>query len=356
MDLPREIDDYIKESIDYSLGLPVSQNILELKLQASEEARRRLRDQYLHLQSKLKEKDIAIDRAKAESNMNALALKKFIEENQKLASECAHLLSQCNKWETECSLYDHDREALMDFGNEADQRAKEAELHVQVLEEEVRELSEELKFYKNEYEAHVNVFNLLQVKADKYTFSIILEVDASAPGTAAEESLLESVLATLITEDEAVSGRAFLEANSVHEPCQRMLKMWNDLKPLTVKVLSLAAELKSHEKDKEHLRTNLCRAEEEVNLLFKENNMLDEENRRLLKLYNRERNHQGSNGKHTSTASAKSNKRKSSSKMSSPIEKKIDFSEQDSARKPLSPLLLNSPESRTLTKVLDNSS
>ncbi|XP_015885268.3 uncharacterized protein LOC107420745 [Ziziphus jujuba] len=336
MDLPREIDDYIKESIDYSLGLPVSQNILELKLQASEEARRRLRDQYLHLQSKLKEKDIAIDRAKAESNMNALALKKFIEENQKLASECAHLLSQCNKWETECSLYDHDREALMDFGNEADQRAKEAELHVQVLEEEVRELSEELKFYKNEYEAHV--------------------VDASAPGTAAEESLLESVLATLITEDEAVSGRAFLEANNGHEPCQRMLKMWNDLKPLTVKVLSLAAELKSHEKDKEHLRTNLCRAEEEVNLLFKENNMLDEENRRLLKLYNRERNHQGSNGKHTSTASAKSNKRKSSSKMSSPIEKKIDFSEQDSARKPLSPLLLNSPESRTLTKVLDNSS
>lgn len=64
MDLPREIDDYIKESIDYSLGLPVSQNILGLKLQASEEARRRLRDQYLDLQSKLKEKDQAIDRAK----------------------------------------------------------------------------------------------------------------------------------------------------------------------------------------------------------------------------------------------------------------------------------------------------
>ena len=52
--------------------------------------------------------------------MNALALKKFVEVNQKLASECAHLLSQCNKWEKECSLYDHDREALMDFANEAD--------------------------------------------------------------------------------------------------------------------------------------------------------------------------------------------------------------------------------------------
>ena len=120
----------------------------------------------------------------------------------------------------------------------------------------------------------------------------------------------------------------------------------------------------------------------QVNLLFKENNTLDEENKRLLMLYNKERNLNGSSGKHTRTASAKvrkrrtafsmsfvcicmpfmvvglmlcfiswqSNKRKSSSKMSSPIEKKIDFSEIDSARKPLSPLRCNSPESRTLTK------
>lgn len=92
--------------------------------------------------------------------MNALALKKFIEENQKLASECAHLLSQCSKWERECSLYDHDREALMDFGNEADQRAKDAEVRVQELEEEVRRLSDKLQFYKNEYEARV-VISLL---------------------------------------------------------------------------------------------------------------------------------------------------------------------------------------------------
>lgn len=43
--------------------------------------------------------------------------------------------------------------------------------------------------------------------------------------------------------------------------------MWNlfcSLKPSTKKVVSLAAELKALEKDKEHLRTNLYRAEEEV--------------------------------------------------------------------------------------------
>lgn len=42
-----------------------------------------------------------------------------------------------------------------------------------------------------------------------------------------EESLLESVLSPLISENEAVSGQAFLEANSGHESCQRLLKMWN---------------------------------------------------------------------------------------------------------------------------------
>ncbi|PON49748.1 hypothetical protein PanWU01x14_227840 [Parasponia andersonii] len=325
MDLPQEIDDYIKGSIEYTLGLPVSSNTLELKLRASEEAQSGLRDRYVLLQSRMKEKDQAIDRAKAESNMNALALKKFVEENQKLASECAHLLSQCNKWERECSLYDHDREALMDFANEADQRAKEAEVRAQELEDEVKGLSDEMQFYKRQYEACM--------------------VDSSIV-TTTQESLLESVLATLISEENSVSPRAFLEANSNQESCKRLLEMWNCLKPSTQKVLSLAAVLKALEKDKEHLRINLCKAEEEVKVLFEENNLLDEENKKLLLQYRKERSHHGSSGKHTSSASARSNKRKSSSKMSSPIEKKIGFNDVDSARKPLSPLRCNSPDSR----------
>lgn len=90
--------------------------------------------------------------------MNALALKKFVEENQKLALECANLLSQCSNWQKECSLYDHDREALMDFGNEADQRAKEAEIRVRELEEELRRLVDELRFYKQEYELRAVIY------------------------------------------------------------------------------------------------------------------------------------------------------------------------------------------------------
>ncbi|KAJ7965755.1 Centlein like [Quillaja saponaria] len=329
MDLPREINNYIKESIDDALGLPVSSRTLELKLRASEESQRRLRSQHLLLISKLKEKDEVIEGAKAEAAMNAQALKKFVEENQKLASECANLLSQCHKWERECSLYDHDREALMDFGNEADERAKEAEIRVHDLEEELGKLLEELQYYKSGYDMR--------------------SIDSSFEGTTMEESSLDSVLA-MVTGNDVASAHAFLEANSGHDSCQNFLTLWKCLKPSTRKVLSLIAEVKTLEKDKEHLRINLHKAEEEVKLLFEENNILDEENKRLMRKYHKERKHPDSGGKHNSSGSAKSNKRKSSPKMSSPVGRKIDFNDVDSARRPLSPLQCNSPESRMQKK------
>lgn len=64
MDLPPQIDECIKESIDYSLGLPVSARTLESKLRASEEAQKGLRDQCSLLQSKLKDKDGLIELAR----------------------------------------------------------------------------------------------------------------------------------------------------------------------------------------------------------------------------------------------------------------------------------------------------
>ncbi|KAG8632879.1 WPP domain-interacting tail-anchored protein 2 [Manihot esculenta] len=326
MDLPSEIDNYIKETIDDSLGLPVSTHTLQLKLRASEDTHRRLHDQYLLLLEKLRQKDQLIDRTKAEASMNAMALKKFVEENQRLAAECASLVNQCNKWERECSLYDHDREALMEFGNEADERAREAEVRVRELEEVLGKLSEELQFYKNECEMH--------------------RVPSSAKSTDVEQNLLESILATLVSKDEVELGHAFLEANSGHESCQKLLKVRNSLRPSTQRVLSLAAKVKKLQKDKEHLRINLTRAEEEVHLLSEENNILNEENKKLLKQRRREYNLDGSGGKHTSSASAKRSKRKSSPKMTSPVDMKIDSKDIDSLRQPLSPLRQNSPECR----------
>ncbi|XVF64837.1 hypothetical protein PTKIN_Ptkin09bG0198500 [Pterospermum kingtungense] len=324
MDIPQETDHYIKETIEESLGIQISTQSLQLKLRSSEEAQRRLRDRCLYLLSKLKEKDQIIERSKAEANMNAVALKRFVEENQKLAAECANLLAQSKKWERECSLYDQDREALMDFGNEADERAKEAEIRGHELEEELGKLTEELRFYKHSYESQV--------------------IDSSYEGTTLEENLLESFLGKLICKDEVMSGRAFLEANDSTESGQRLLRMWDRLRPSTQKALSLVAKIKTLEKDKEHLRLNLSKAEEEVKVLFEENNILDEENKRLLRQYHKEKNLHGSGGKSTGTASAKTNKRKSSPKICSPVGKKIDFTDPDSARKPLSPLLYNSPD------------
>jgi len=64
MDLPPQIDCYIKESIDHILGLPVSNQTLLTKLQASEESRHELRQQRLFLLAKLKEKDDLIELAR----------------------------------------------------------------------------------------------------------------------------------------------------------------------------------------------------------------------------------------------------------------------------------------------------
>ncbi|XP_027333570.1 uncharacterized protein LOC113848309 [Abrus precatorius] len=326
MDFPPEIDDYIKESIDHCLGLPVSSRTLHIKLLASHESQRQLRDQHLSLLAKLKAKDELIERARFEANMNAQAVKRFVEENQKLASECESLVTQCQKLERECALYDHDREALMEFGNEADERAQEAHARALELERDLGLLEQELKKYKQGNES----------------------VDSSSASTLGEEDLLESLLATVASKDES-STYAFLNANSENEYCKKLLTMWNCLEPSTRRVLSLVAEVKTLENDKEHLRINLDRAEEEVKLLFDENSMLDEENKRLAKRC-KERNHTGSGGKLTGSTSAKSNKRKSSPKTNSPMARKIDFDEIDSARQPLSPLRNNSPDCRMYKK------
>nr|GME12503.1 centlein isoform X1 [Ipomoea batatas] len=331
MEISRETDDYIRESIEHTLGLPVSTQTLQLKLQASEQSLLLLRNQCLFLQSKLKEKDDVVERTRAEASMNAVALKKFVEENQRLAVECSNLLAQCKRWERECSLYDRDREALMDFGNEADQRAKEAEIRVRELEEEVQKMEEEFRFYK--YEAQ-------QVK-----------VDTSGEDASTGQVLLESLLASIMGKDEVQSkAHGFLEANSNVEVCKMLLKTWNRLRPSDHKVLALAAEVKTLQKDKEHLLINLHRAEEEVKVLFEENNMLDEENKRILELYHREKHSSSSGGKNSGCTSTKGNKRKSCSKTNSSIERKIDFSNVDSSRLPLSPLRENSPECRAYKK------
>ncbi|XP_058098103.1 uncharacterized protein LOC131243057 [Magnolia sinica] len=389
MDLPSNLDLYIHESIQHSVGLPVSSKTLELKLLASEDSRHRLQDRIFLLQDHLKEKDERIERSRAEASLNAQALRKYIEENQRLAAECTELLSQCAKGERECSLYERDREALMEFGNDADERAKLAEIHALEAEENSRRLAEELENYKhecqmllsNEAKAIEELCTLRQrigelehessqgsglacsqcSSVKKENQELRSQLLATAPGdssgvnTTSEGHLLDLVISSMLVKADATrqinvevaaNARSFLEAHTGIEACQGLLKLWDILSPSTKNILALAAEAESLQKDKEHLRINLHRAEEEVKVLFEENNMLDEENKRLLRQVHRERHHQGSDGKHTSSVSAKG-KRKSSPKTTGSIMGKvIDFNGPDSPRQPLSPLQHNSPDSK----------
>ncbi|KAK2375508.1 protein Hook protein [Trifolium repens] len=269
-------------------GLPIPTQTLDIKLHASKLSEQILRDQNLSLLNKLKEKDQLIEQSKYEAYVNALAIKKFVEENQKLAAECENLVKHCRKLEKECALYDNDREALIDFQNEAEERAKEACLRAEELERDL--------------------------------------VDSSSAHPLGEESLLDSFLATLGSKDE-LSTYKFMVANSENQHCKKLLSMWSSLKQSTRRVLSLVAEVMSLEKDKEHLRINLDRAEEEGKLQFVENGVLEKENKRLL-MKCKERHHPDSGEKLSHSTSTKSNKRKSSPKTSSPMAKKIDFDEK----------------------------
>ncbi|KAK1273489.1 hypothetical protein QJS04_geneDACA009862 [Acorus gramineus] len=251
MALPPETDEYIRESIEHSLGLNVSTKTLQLKLLASEESRRRLQNEVFQLHDRLREREERLERSKSEASMNAQALRKFIEEKEMMSSKYAELLDQCSKWEEECALYHRDRE--------------------------------------------------------------LLEAQCARPKKDNEEL------------------RARL--------------------PETVSIIALAAEIESLKKDKENLKFNLSRAEEEVTLLSKQSNMLDEENKKLQKQLYKERQRQGSGGKLSSVSAKIQGKRKASPRIDrTPVEREIDFNGSESPRRPLSPMQQNSPDSRVHKK------
>lgn len=73
-----------------------------------------------------------------------------------------------------------------------------------------------------------------------------------------------------------------------------MCILYYSLRPETQNIISLANHVRTLQKDKEHLIMNLHRAEEEVTVLAKANNILEAENKRLLRLSNPETKHDGS--------------------------------------------------------------
>jgi len=75
-----------------------------------------------------------------------------VEENHRLALKCDKLVAQRCRLENECALYDKDREALMEFGNDADERAREAQSQVLNLQQDLLLMQNEVQKYKHHHE------------------------------------------------------------------------------------------------------------------------------------------------------------------------------------------------------------
>ncbi|PUZ78409.1 hypothetical protein GQ55_1G450300 [Panicum hallii var. hallii] len=244
--LPAGAEEYVRDSIHSSLGLPVSDRSLRLKLLASEEQRHRLQDHIFSLEEDLRAAQRRIDLLKAEAAMNATGLRRCVEDKEALATAYAQLNAKCAK---ECDLYERDLERAMDSCDE------------------------------------------------------------------------------LARENNDLRARLHQNAN---------------LEALTARVQEL-------ENDKETLKTNLATAEAEVITLSEDNRVLDEENKRLLSLLEKERQRRSERKKSASTSTK--NKRKSSSlRDGSPAGRALDFGGADSSRHPLSPLPHNSPDCRAHKK------
>ncbi|KAF9604392.1 hypothetical protein IFM89_006401, partial [Coptis chinensis] len=77
----------------------------------------------------------------------------------------------CSRWEKECFLYDRDREALMEFANEADERAKEAEVSETRLTEELHLMRENITMLEQSRlqgcsDNHIHCSKCSSLKAD----------------------------------------------------------------------------------------------------------------------------------------------------------------------------------------------
>jgi len=126
----------VRDSIHASLGLPVSDRSLRLKLLASEDHRHRLQDHVFSLEEDLRAAQRRIDLLKvhkytrtlslslslsirhplpllpqAEAAMNATGLRRCVEEKEAMAAAYADLSDKSSK---ECRLYERDLERAME--------------------------------------------------------------------------------------------------------------------------------------------------------------------------------------------------------------------------------------------------
>ncbi|CAN6860358.1 unnamed protein product [Brassica oleracea] len=224
----------------------------------------------------------------------------------------------------------------MAFGNESDERARDAEARVRDLVDEIGRMSEELQIRKREIEidqmhleempfvthwvysdSERNISFGFPVRDIRLVYHLCTIASRfPLPGSGYRTLSLPTTMGHF------VSNSLFLEANTQDLSCQALLSRCDLLKPSTQKFLSLVSKAKKFETEKECIIQNLVKAKQEAELVSMQNRKLDKENRKLL----RQQSPPVSAETSHKSASAKSHKRKSLKMMSSPIEKKLEFS------------------------------
>jgi hypothetical protein len=112
--LPGGAEEYVRDSISFSLGLPVPDRSLRLKLLASEDLRRRLQDHVFALEEDLYAAARRIDLLKKESVMNAEGIRRWVEEKEAVAAARDRLAADVTRLEKEVTLYERDLERAME--------------------------------------------------------------------------------------------------------------------------------------------------------------------------------------------------------------------------------------------------
>ncbi|KAG2275860.1 hypothetical protein Bca52824_058415 [Brassica carinata] len=200
----------------------------------------------------------------------------------------------------------------MEFGNESDERARDAEARVRDLVDEIGRMSEELQIRKREIE--IDQMHLEEMPfVTHWVYS----------------DCLDFVHTALLAERNISFGFPVRDIRLVYHLCSRFplpgsgyRTLCDRLKPSTQKFLSLVSKANKFETEKECIIQNLVKAKQEAELVSMQNRKLDKENRKLL----RQQSPPVSAETSHKSASAKSHKRKSLKMMSSPIEKKLEFS------------------------------
>ncbi|KAH8934153.1 hypothetical protein BDL97_18G068300 [Sphagnum fallax] len=143
-----DLDDYMQETIFHMLGGGC-------KSSSARQNSSKSLVQYLH--QRIRELEHKSAKSKEEACLNAQALKRQVAESQKMAEQCKALTQECARLGNECTLYHNDCEIFQEAADEAEDRATSAEQRATAAEQKTYSLALELESLKQSSGTECNI-------------------------------------------------------------------------------------------------------------------------------------------------------------------------------------------------------